>query len=65
MFHRNGQEITVEAVFDRCMASADDAGVPRVDAASIFAQALAGDAVWRELIEDTCDCEFVVGFGEL
>jgi Tfp pilus assembly protein PilF len=21
-------------------------------------------AVWRELIEDNCDCEFVIGFGE-
>ncbi len=64
MFQKDGQEIPVETVFDRFMQSADDAGVSREDAASIFAQALAGDAGWRELIEETCDCAFVIGFGE-
>lgn len=47
MFFRRGfEEISVETVFGRFLASAEDAGVPCSDATSIFAAALAGDACW-------------------
>ena len=50
---------TVAETFDRFMASADDAGVERDFAASVFADALRGEACSRALVESTCGIEFL------
>lgn len=50
---------SVKEVYDRFIHGAADAGVERDFAAFVFADALAGDACSRELVEETCRVEFL------
>lgn len=55
---QTAEPLTVAAVWDRFAASAADAEQLRDFAAAILAEALAGDACARELIEGTCGVVF-------
>lgn len=55
----NGSFPNVQTVRERFQCSAADAGIDGNLAASVFADALAGDAAARELVEATCGVEFL------